>query len=153
MSEVKEYISVNEKEFGKNKTLELTINGNILDSNLQKIVQDKVNDLNTKLDNKYDTSVMDNGDENIGDAEKARLTAQLKDIIKGFNTLIAQIEEDYIGQTKEKQTEIKTDISTYFSDKSLFVEQGKGVASALRGYAGMDASDAAPARAKELPLN
>jgi len=34
--------------------LELTINGRVLDSNLQKIVDAKVADLNVKIDAKYD---------------------------------------------------------------------------------------------------
>jgi hypothetical protein len=35
------------------------------------------------------------------------------------------MEDKYIGETKEKQSEIRTAVSVYFTDKSLFVEQGK----------------------------
>lgn len=153
MAEVKEYVSVNEKEFWKNKTLELTINGRILDSNLQKIVQWKIDALNLKIDWKYDAGITDFSWENISTEEKIKLIADLHTIIKWFNEIIANMTDQYIWETQEKETDIQAEISAYFSDKSLFVNQWRWLVSALRGYAGMTASEAAPIKAKILPLN
>lgn len=151
--EVKEYVSVNEKEFWGKKTLELTVNWRVLDSNLQKIVDTKVAELNAKIDSKYDVWLMDfNWKESVSSWEAQKLTAQLKEVIKWFNAEIARIEQEYIWRTKDNQWEIRTEISQYFSDKSIFVEKWKWLA-ALGGYAKMDRGDAAPVREKELPLN
>lgn len=151
--EVKEYVSVNEKEFWGKKTLELTVNWRVLDSNLQKIVDTKVAELNAKIDSKYDVWLMDfNWKESVSSWEAQKLTAQLKEVIKWFNAEIARIEQEYIWRTKDNQWEIRTEISQYFSDKSIFVEKWKWLA-ALGGYAKMDRGDASPVREKELPLN
>lgn len=152
MPEVKEYVSVNEKEFWGKKTLELTINWRVLDNDLGKIVADKVAELNSKIDNKYDVSMMDEWAENISSLEAQKLTAQLKEIIKWFNEEIARIEEEYIWRTEENQWEIRAEISQYFSDKSIFVEGSVWLAT-LRAYANNNRNGAAAPREKELPLN
>jgi len=154
MSEVKEYVSVNEKEFWGKNTLELTINGRVLDSNLQKIVDAKVADLNVKIDAKYDAWLKDfKWTENVSSDEAKKLSSQLKEIIKGFNSEIARIEQEYIWRIDKNIWQIRTEIANYFLGKSLFVEKWPWVVSALRWYSSMDRDIAKQNKEKELPLS
>lgn len=152
MSEVKEYVSVNETDFWWKNTLELTVTGRILNSHLQKIVDAKVRELNAKIDVKYDAWLTDfKWTENLSSDEIKKLSFQLKDVIKWFNEEIAKIEQEYIWKTAENNWQIRTEILQYFSDKSLFVENWVWLA-ALRWYANMDREVAQSSRTKELPL-
>lgn len=151
--EVKEYVSVSEKDFWQRKSMELTVNGRVLDSNLQKVIAEKVADLNAKIDNKYDAWISDfKGTENISDSERKILADQLKEVVKWFNELIAKLDAEYIGKTQENQWQIKTEVSSFFSDKNIFVTKGQWLAS-IAAYAGMNREAAAPVETKKMSLN
>lgn len=149
----KDYITVNEKGFWKEKSLDF--NPHILDQNLQGIVQAKLTDLNAKLSDKYDVGMTDfSGSEKLSDAEIKVITAQLQEVAKWFNTLIDQLAENYIWKTEESKQEIQAEITGFFSDKSLFVNEWTGMVAALSGYAtGNPEQVVSSKRGKELPLN
>lgn len=152
MSEVREYISVNEKEFWEEKTLELTIKWRVLDSDLQDIVNSKINNLNTKIDTQYDVSLFDKWEQKLSSHEAKVLSDQLKDVINGFNQEIERIESEYIWSINENRENIQNEISNYFSDKSLFIKKWVWLA-AIWAYASMSREDALPYKEKELSLD
>lgn len=154
MSETQEFVSVKEKEFWEKKSLELTINGQILNSDLKSMVESKVRELNTKIDATYKVWMLDfNGNNKVSEAEKQKLVQQLKEVIKGFNDLIWRTNEQYIWRISENKQKIQWDIWGYFLDKNLFVEKSSWFASALRWYASMDPEMARTQKEKELSLN
>lgn len=151
MSEVKEYVSVDEKKFWQEKSLNLTVKWSILDSNLRAEVTAKVDQLNAKIDKSYDVSVLDNWDKDIWKDEIKKLTEQLKKIVAWFNEEISKIEQKYIWRTAENRWNIQAEIWQYFSDKSIFTPESAWL-SWLSGYASGN-REMAQSRKNELPLS
>mgnify|MGYP003613714371 CR=1 FL=1 len=151
MFEVKEYVSVDEKKFWQEKSLNLTVKWSILDSNLRKKVTVKLDQLNAKIDKSYDVTVLDNWDKDIWTAEIKNLTEQLKKNVAWFNEEISKIEQKYIWRTVENQWLIQSEISQYFSDKSIFTPESAWLAS-LTAYRSGD-REMAQNRKNKLPLS
>lgn len=153
MEWIKEYVTIKEKDFWKKESLELNISWRILDSDLRKVVEEKVSELNKKIDAKYDVWIafLDNWEFWISDIEKDRLISQLREIIRGFNEEISRIEEEYIGIVAENIQQIREDINSYFQGKSLFVETSSWLWS-LRAYAMIDRDMASFRETKKLEL-
>lgn len=75
MSEIKEYVSVNQWEFWKKESLKLTVNWSILPNALKWVVWDKVAQLNKKIDDSYNVRWLniDSGLNKIWDEERKTL--------------------------------------------------------------------------------
>ena len=151
MSEVKEYVSVDEQNFWKEKSLKLTVKWDILNSNLRAEVTAKVEQLNARINGKYDVSVLDDWEKKIWDSEIKSLNKQLKEIVAWFNKEISKIEQKYIWRTAENRWNIQAEIWQYFSDKSIFTTESAWL-SWLSGYASGN-REMAQSRKNELPLS
>lgn len=144
MAEVKEYVSVSEKNFWRAKTLELTLNGRVLNNDLKGIVESKIASLNAKLDAAYNVSGMnmDKWQNKISEQEWKRLALDLKKIIQWFNEVISQMESEYLWKTWENTWKIRTEISEFFSDKNIFLVKRASWIQALAWYAMWDPLEA-----------
>lgn len=131
-----DYVSVNEKDFWKKESLTLTVNGRILDENIKKQVESKVSELNSKIDQMYNVSLLDfNWTQKVSSEEIKKLSSQLKEVIKWFNETIWKMKDDYIWDTKNNLWKIKDEISNSFTWKTLFTEKSISLASAIKWYA------------------
>lgn len=129
--EVKEYISVNEKDFWKKESLQLTNLWKNLDSNIRTKVLDKITKINAKLDDNYDVSVLDNWKYDISETQKPKLIEQLKEVIKQFNVEINRIVNDYWNTSSLYLNEISSELSTFFDWKNLSFHNNASITEAI----------------------
>jgi len=122
--ENKEYVVVNEKDFWGKKTLELTTQWQILNTELRGIVNSKISDLNLKINNFYKNWLFEKWENSISEKEQKELSSKLKEIINWFNEEIRRIEEEYIWKVDKNKQKIEWEIQAFFWDnKSIYIEK------------------------------
>ncbi len=126
--EVKEYISVNEKDFWKKESLKLTTNCVVLNQELKDIVTNKIIALNKKIDETYNVGwffnvgwLIDKGVFQIWESQKTMLLKQVRAVIQDFNTLIQEKKDIYDSWNREKMWDIQKDITELLWSKSIFL--------------------------------
>lgn len=152
--ENKSFVDVDERNFWDKETLKLTTYWSILNDDLKGIVDNKLYQINDKISNGYKNWLLDfEWEHSISSVEKQQLSKQLKDIITSFNQELARIEEEYIWRIWENKNIITNKISSFFWDKSLFVEKQPQLASRSMRWLERMWEGLGSEKIKELKLN
>lgn len=116
---VEAYVSVNEKEFWKAESLQLTNVWTKLNYEIGQAVKEKIKAINAKLDADYDVSILDKWKYDVSDTKKPRLIEQLKNIVAELNVEITRLIKDYGDRSQANANKIREDLSEFFVGKYL----------------------------------